>query len=71
MAAALAAIAQEARDSPEVVKTGPHRASVAPIDASVPDDPECWAFTWRALQRKRARWTAPDRVKKQRDHAGY
>jgi len=71
MAEALAAIAQEARTDPELVKSGPHRASITPIDASIPDDPACWAFTWRALQRKRARWDAPDRKRKERSHAGY
>jgi glycine dehydrogenase subunit 2 len=55
LAAVLAAIAGEARSTPETVRTAPHRGPVAILDEAAADDPEAWAMTWRALVRKRAR----------------
>lgn len=51
-AAVLAEIAREARDHAETVRTAPHNQSVHQIDPSDLDDPQRWAITWRAYQRK-------------------
>ena len=45
-------VAHEARTNPEIVRTAPHNCPVHTIDASVLDDPERWAMTWRGYQRK-------------------
>lgn len=45
-------IAHEARTNPEIVRTAPHNCPVHTIDASVLDDPDRWAMTWRGYQRK-------------------
>ena len=45
-------VAHEARTNPELVRTAPHNCPVHTIDASVLDDPERWAMTWRGYQRK-------------------
>jgi glycine dehydrogenase subunit 2 len=50
---ALADIARQARQDPAAVKAGPVRSTVHALDASGFDDPERWALTWRAWQRKR------------------
>lgn len=50
----VARIAQEARETPELVKSAPHNQAIAQVDGSVFEDPEAWAMTWRAWQRKRA-----------------
>ncbi|MEX2650198.1 MAG: aminomethyl-transferring glycine dehydrogenase subunit GcvPB [Alphaproteobacteria bacterium] len=70
MIAALRRIAEEARENPDVVRSGPHNGSVARIDDGIPNDPETWAFTWRALEKKRAAW-AQERNAKASRHAGY
>ena len=49
----LAAIASEARTSPDVVRSAPHRGPIGPLDEDAADDPERWAMTARALARKR------------------
>jgi glycine dehydrogenase subunit 2 len=54
-AAIIAAIVQEARTSPETVRTAPERCAIHAIDESALDDPATWALTWRAHRRKRAR----------------
>jgi glycine cleavage system P protein (glycine dehydrogenase) subunit 2 len=51
-AATLEAIAAEGRTHPEVVKSAPHRSSTHQIDTNALDDPDRWAMTWRAYQRK-------------------
>ena len=51
-AAALADIARQAREDPAAVKAGPVNSTVHRLDASGMDDPEPWALTWRAWQRK-------------------
>jgi glycine dehydrogenase subunit 2 len=51
--AALRQIAEEARSDPEKVKTAPHSGAVNRIDEAAVDDPERWAMTWSAYQRKR------------------
>ncbi len=53
LAAVLRAIADEARTSPDVVRTAPHRGPIGPLDEAAADDPARWAMTWRALVRKR------------------
>ncbi|MEQ8307979.1 MAG: aminomethyl-transferring glycine dehydrogenase subunit GcvPB [Hoeflea sp.] len=50
----LAQIVQEARETPDLVKSAPHRQAIAQVDGSVFEDPDAWAMTWRAWQRKRA-----------------
>ena len=51
-AAVLAQVAREARESPELVRTAPHRQTVHHIHHDDLDDPQRWAITWRAYQRK-------------------
>ena len=51
-AAVLAEIAREAREDAETVRTAPHRQSVHHTHHDDLDDPERWAITWRAYQRK-------------------
>lgn len=46
-------IIREAYETPEVVKTAPHRQAIAQIHSGPLDDPEKWAMTWRAYKRKR------------------
>jgi glycine dehydrogenase subunit 2 len=43
----------EAYENPELVKTAPHNHAIAQIDGAPLEDPERWATTWRAYQRKR------------------
>jgi len=46
-------IAQEAHTDPDLVRTAPHNSTVHRIDDHDPlDNPEKWAVTWRAYQRK-------------------
>jgi glycine dehydrogenase subunit 2 len=45
-------VAMEARTQPEVVRTAPHNSTVHSIDPAPYDDPDQWAITWRAYQRK-------------------
>ena len=51
-AAVLAEIAREAREEPETVRTAPHNQTVHHTDHDDLDDPQRWAITWRAYQRK-------------------
>jgi len=48
-------VAEEAWTEPKTVKTAPHRSVVHKIDESTFDDPEKWAITWRAYQKKQAK----------------
>jgi glycine dehydrogenase subunit 2 len=48
----LAEVAREARETPEVVRTAPHRQTVHHTHHDDLDDPERWAITWRAYLRK-------------------
>ena len=52
--AALRSVAEEAYKDPETVKTAPHRSCVDLIQHDWLDDPQRWAMTWRAYQRKKA-----------------
>jgi glycine dehydrogenase subunit 2 len=49
----LAEVSREAYEDPETVKASPHRSTVHQLDQAPHDDPERWALTWRAYQRKR------------------
>ncbi len=48
----LARISDEAYADPELVKTAPHNQAIHQIDSARLDDPDAWAMTWRAFQRK-------------------
>jgi glycine dehydrogenase subunit 2 len=52
-------VIDEAYADPELVKTAPHNQAIHQVDASGANDPERWATTWRAYQRKRAAAEAP------------
>jgi glycine dehydrogenase subunit 2 len=45
-------IADEARTDPEMVKSAPHNQPIAQVNGTVFEDPQKWAMTWRAYQRK-------------------
>jgi glycine dehydrogenase subunit 2 len=49
---ALEQVVDEAYTNPELVKTAPHNQAIHKINAEALDDPEQWAMTWRAYQRK-------------------
>ena len=51
-AAILAQLAEEARSSPELVKSAPHNSTIHTLDHEPLDDPAQWAVTWRAYLRK-------------------
>jgi glycine dehydrogenase subunit 2 len=51
-AEALAHIAREAREDPELVRSAPHRAAVHQVVPDALTDPEKWGTTWRARERK-------------------
>jgi glycine dehydrogenase subunit 2 len=53
-AAILADVARLAYENPDVVKEGPKRSAVHRLDPAALDDPERWALTWRAHERKRS-----------------
>lgn len=48
----LEAVAREARETPELVRTAPHNQTIHRMDDSDLDDPDRWAITWRAYRRK-------------------
>ena len=50
LAAILAAIADEARTTPEVVRSAPHGGPVGALDDAAANDPDRWAMTHRALE---------------------
>ena len=60
--------AAEARTSPDIVRTAPHRSGIHTIDVDATTDPETWATSWRAYRRKYQgetmpevpRWEAPE-----------
>jgi glycine dehydrogenase subunit 2 len=51
-AAILAHIAEEAYESPEIVKNAPHNSTVHKTKHESLDEPRNWAVTWRAYLRK-------------------
>lgn len=46
---------QEAYDTPEILRTAPHRSVCHQVDGSPSDDPAQWAITWRSYLKKRAK----------------
>ena len=49
----IARVAREAYEDPKTVRTAPHSSTVHYLDPGEQmDDPERWAMTWRAWQRK-------------------
>ena len=53
--AVLAQISDEAYTDPELVKSAPHSQAVHKLAADSLDEPDRWAMTWRAHQKKQAR----------------
>ena len=51
-AEALRQIAEEAYEDPERVKNAPHNQSISRVDEERINDPDKWALTWRAYQKK-------------------
>jgi glycine dehydrogenase subunit 2 len=51
--AVIAEIAREAYETPDVVKSAPHKQPIHQIKADALNDPKRWAMTWRAWKRKR------------------
>jgi glycine dehydrogenase subunit 2 len=51
-AAILRHVSEEAYSSPEIVKTAPPNCPIHRMDQHALDDPQQWAITWRAYQRK-------------------
>ena len=45
-------ISDEAYSEPETVKSAPHRQAIKQVKGDVFEDPDKWAMTWRAYQRK-------------------
>lgn len=64
---ALMRVAAEARETPELVRSAPHRSSIHRVHEEAMSDPETWATSWRAYRRKYrgagapvpAHWTPP------------
>jgi glycine dehydrogenase subunit 2 len=50
--AGLQKVSEEAYENPDIVKNAPHHSVVHKIDNSWLDDPQKWAVTWRAYQKK-------------------
>ncbi len=57
----LARISDEAYSDPQIVKSAPHSQSIHKIDHAALEDPDRWAMTWRAYQRKVASKRPSDR----------
>jgi len=55
----IAEIAREAYEHPEQATDSPQRSTVHRMDQAPHDDPERWALTWRAYERKRRRHAEP------------
>ena len=51
--AVLRHVCEEAYTNPEIVKTAPHNQPIHKLGPESLDDPDRWAMTWRAWQRKR------------------
>jgi len=71
MLAALQAISDEAYSDAKKAQGGPYNAATTRIDGDVPEDPDCWAFTYRGYMRKKAMWTSENRRKIEHHHGGY
>jgi glycine dehydrogenase subunit 2 len=55
--AVLARISDEAYSNPDIVLTAPHNQVIRKLGPESLDDPDRWAMTWRAFQRKKAQRT--------------
>jgi glycine dehydrogenase subunit 2 len=55
----IAEIAREAYENPERAIDSPQRSTVHRMNLAPHDDPEQWALTWRAYERKRRRHAEP------------
>ncbi len=55
-------VIEEAYSDPELVRSAPHNQAIDKVDVSRADDPEYWATTWRAYQRKRGAAMQPEPV---------
>lgn len=51
---AVRATVEEARTDPDHVHAAPHASAIHRVDEGALDDPDRWALTWRAHERKRA-----------------
>jgi len=51
-AAVLKQISHEAYTNPDIVRNAPHNSSIHQLNKENLDNPEKWAMTWRAYQRK-------------------
>jgi glycine dehydrogenase subunit 2 len=51
--AVLRRVSDEAYSDPQIVKTAPHNQTIRKLRAVSLDEPENWAMTWRAYERKR------------------
>ena len=57
--AVLAKVCEEAYSDPELVRTAPHNQAIQKVKGEDLDNPERWAMTWRAWQRKRGSRPTP------------
>lgn len=48
----VAHIIQECYQTPDIVKTAPHRSTIHQVDERWMDDPDGWAITWKIYNRK-------------------
>ena len=48
----VAYIIHECYQSPDIVKTAPHRSTIHQVDERWMDDPDGWAITWKIYNRK-------------------
>ena len=48
-------IVREAYETPDLVRSAPHRQAIRKVKGDVLDDPARWAMTWRAYRRKHHR----------------
>jgi glycine dehydrogenase subunit 2 len=58
-AAILREVVREAYETPDVIRTAPHRSTIHHIDHDWLDDPERWATSWRAYRRKHGAGAVP------------
>ncbi len=59
----IAAICEEARTDPDLVRTAPHNQPIHRVVGSGLDDPDRWATTWRAYRRKNGNGAATKRTR--------
>jgi glycine dehydrogenase subunit 2 len=59
--AVLEHISGEAYANPEIVRTAPHNQAIHKLKTDALEDPQRWATTWRAFQRKHAKTASKNR----------